>query len=199
MFIFVEFNRFNHWDKVLIVSVSMSERLIHDFSKVRTGDGATFVPEDGRPSIAGGSMVSVMSSSFQFRFDAYPKTPQPVPTGEVEQMLVRIEDPRFADYICYVDDDKGDYRFINAIRTITDLPIVNGWATWLKKQSAIRGYWGVCNHDTLNTPDTILQPEDFGKSMYGMQFRWITNDATIWDDIVYEGLKFKKIELPKEV
>lgn len=169
-------------------------------AKIRKGEQIQFVPKFSSQNIYAKTSVNYGHGVVEnFKFDLFPRSPQIMPTGDIQQMIVRRENPDLSNYICYVHDDKARWRFLNAVRSITDYPIHDDWAEWMIEQAARRKYWGVCNGSRVwGGWKEILGSDDHGVSEFGMQFRYVYNRPEAWQDVILEGFKFKHISLPEE-
>jgi hypothetical protein len=168
-------------------------------AQMRKGEQIVFVPKFGSQNIYAKTMINFgRGVTENFKFDLFPKSPQIMPNGDIQHLVVRRENPDISKHVCYVNDSKAKWRFLSAVRSVTDYPIHDDWAEWMIEQGARRKYWGVCNPPRIGSWIEIKGSADLGESQYGMQFRYVYNRPEAWQDVIIEGLKFKHISLPKE-
>lgn len=167
-------------------------------AKIRKGEQVVFAPKYASYNVYAKTEINFGRGNREgFKFDLFPKSPHIMENGDIQQMIVRRENPDISRYVCYVQDKKSRWRFLEAVRSVTDYPIHDDWAEWMIEQGARRKYWGVCN-GTLDSWKTPKGSVDHGESQFGMQFRYVYNKPEAWQDVILEGLKFHHISLPKE-
>lgn len=191
----------NHY--VVGMSISGSSSAVKGaIAKVRIGEGATFIPTEENTTFYGKSKVDIRGvGTHLYRYEAFPKSPLALPDGSVTQMITRIEEAKISKFICYVDNGKADESFLDAVKTVTDYPVHDDWAKWLKDEAARRSCWGSC-HGEAPRASRYSDPQidgahSFSPSKYGLQYRWVRNSRELWEDMIVKGLKFHKIHFPK--
>lgn len=151
---------------------------------------------DGSTGLESNKIHYTLIASTYYEYTKIPSKPIVMPDGNVAQAILRKESSD-NEYLCYVADEKENYRMYDLIKLITDYPVHISWIPYLRERAFYLGLWGVCNEDRSASLHKQRPMSSLTPSIFGIQMRWLRNSRERWEGMITSAIKNNQIKLPE--